>query len=107
MSINFDKPVNSEALAKIVETFGEPVAKDKKTFLYNNIETIEQRLMKQIANAAKQPAIVELNGVGSRKTMEDGTEYEVTENGWIQRDPVLTQTLGELWTRKRKNDSTA
>jgi len=38
--------------------------------------------MKKIANAAKQPVSIELNDLGEVKTMQDGTKYEVTPNGW-------------------------
>jgi hypothetical protein len=88
MSINFDKPVSPDILQKLEEHFGEPKASDSKTLLYDRMEAVNQRVMREIANAAKQPVIVEINGIGDRKTMEDGTEYEVTEGGWIQRDPL-------------------
>lgn len=82
MSMNFDEPVNDAALAKIIDTFGKPVATDRKTFLFDRIGTIEQRLMKEIANTAKQPATIEMNGEGDIKTMSDGSQYRVTPQGW-------------------------
>lgn len=91
MSMNFQDPVNNEALAKIMEGFGDKVvAHDNKTFLLANVDAINQKLMKEIANAAKQPATVELNGDGDVKVMSDGTRYRVTPNGWhkIEDDKV-------------------
>lgn len=86
MSMQFDQPVNDEAFKKIVETFGEPVAHDRQTFLFDRMGAIKQRLMTEIANAAKQPAAVELHGEGEIKTMSDGTRYRVTPTGWQKID---------------------
>ncbi|HUD10954.1 MAG TPA: hypothetical protein VMS08_00965 [Candidatus Saccharimonadia bacterium] len=83
MSINFQDPVNGEAMAKLAEAFGQPVATDKKTFLYDRIGAIEQRVMKEIANAAKQPTAVELNTVGDVK-MIDGSPWRLTAHGWVR-----------------------
>lgn len=86
MAMSFDKPVNDEALKKIVETFGEPVHHDRKTFLFDRMGAIQQRLMADIANAAKQPATVEVVGEGEIKVMSDGTRYRVTPTGWKKID---------------------
>jgi hypothetical protein len=86
MAMQFDKPVNDEAMAKIVEAFGQPVATDRKTFLFDNMGAIKQRLMTEIANAAKQPATVEVVGEGEIKVMSDGTRYRVTPTGWKKID---------------------
>lgn len=91
MSMNFQDPVNNEALAKIKEVFGDKVvAHDSKTFLLEKVDALNQQLMKGIANAAKQPATVELNTEGDIKTMSDGTRYRVTPTGWqkIEDDKV-------------------
>jgi hypothetical protein len=85
VSINFQEPVNNEALAKLAEAFGQPVATDKKTFLYDRISAIDQRIMKEIANTAKQPAAVELNENGSVKIV-DGVRWRLTTAGWV-REP--------------------
>jgi len=82
MSMNFQNPVSEELAAKITEEFGQPVATDRKTFLFDQMKQIDQRLMKQIANEAKQPVSVEVNGEGDIKTMSDGTQYRVTPQGW-------------------------
>lgn len=82
MSINFQKPVSNAIYEQLKEAMGEPVATDRRTFLYDQVRTVEQRLMKEIANAAKQPVIVELNSVGDIKTMDDGQRYELTPEGW-------------------------
>lgn len=87
MSMNFQDPVNPEALAKIMDAFGDKVVThDRKTFLLNDAGAIHQKLMKEIANAAKQPATVELNGEGDIKVMSDGTRYRVTPTGWQKID---------------------
>lgn len=82
--MDFQEPVNPEAYEKIVKHFGEPVATDKKTFLFNDMNRIEQRAMKEIANAAKQPATVAVVGEGEIKTFSDGTRYQVTNKGWVR-----------------------
>lgn len=87
MSMNFRDPV-SEALArKIAEEFGQPVASDNKTFLFDEMNQIEGRLMKEIANEAQQPVTVEVNGEGDIKTMSDGSRYQVTPHGWKKLTP--------------------
>jgi hypothetical protein len=83
MSMNFQDPVNNEAFAKIFEEFGDKiVANDRKTFLLEKVEALNQAQMKAIANAAKQPATVEMHGEGDVKVMSDGTMYRVTPQGW-------------------------
>lgn len=84
MSMTFDQPVNPETRKLIEEHFGKPYAEDGKTFLFNQMETIDQRVMKEIANKAKQPATVELDGKDTIRTMSDGTRYQVTEKGWVK-----------------------
>lgn len=82
MSVNFQKPVSSAIFEQLKEAMGEPVATDNRTFLYDRMRGVEQRLMKEIANAAKQPVAVELNTVGDIKVMDDGQRYELTPDGW-------------------------
>lgn len=82
MSMSFTQPVNDETYAKIIKEFGEPVAHDRKTFLFDHPKVIKQQIMKEIANAAKQPATVAVHGHGDIKTMSDGTQYRVTPQGW-------------------------
>lgn len=82
MSIQFENPVNDAALEKIKELFGEPVASDRKTLLFDKMGEIRQYEMKEVANLAKQPATVEIHCQGTIKTMSDGTRYEVTPQGW-------------------------
>lgn len=82
MSMSFVNPVSAELAAKIAEEFGQPVATDRKTFLFNRFDAINSKLMKEIANEAKQPVTVEMNGEGEIKTMSDGTQYRVTPQGW-------------------------
>ena len=82
MSMNFNQPVNPEALRMIEEVFGKPVVSDGKTLLFDNMGEIDSRDMRNIANAAKQPAIIEIHGGSDIKVMADGTRYQVTPNGW-------------------------
>lgn len=82
MSMNFDQPVNDEALAKIKELFGEPIASDRKTILFDHLIRLRQQDMKIVATLAQQPARIELHGEGEIKTMSDGTRYQVTSQGW-------------------------
>lgn len=82
MSMNFNEPVNDAALAMIKDALGEPAATDRKTFLFDKFNEIKQQEMKAIANAARQPATVEINGEGDVKTMADGAQYRVTPQGW-------------------------
>jgi len=86
MSMNFVNPVNDAALTEIVKEFGPPVATDRKTFLFDRMNKLEQRAMKRIANAAKQPATVEIHAEGDIKIMSDGTRYQVTPTGWKRLD---------------------
>jgi len=87
MSINFDEPVGPEAESMIKELFGDPVASDAKTFLYDKQIVLAQKRMTELANKAKQPATVELNSEGEIKTMSDGTQYQVTPKGWRKIAP--------------------
>lgn len=82
MSMNFDRPVNEAALAKIKEIFGQPTASDGKTLLFDEMGEIDSRDMKKIANLAKQPAVIEVHGDGDIKELGDGTRYKVTPRGW-------------------------
>ena len=82
MSINFDNEANPQTRELIEKLFGKPVADDGKHFLMDNVRVIQQKLMKEIANTARQPAKVELHGIGEIKTLDDGSQYEVTPSGW-------------------------
>lgn len=87
MSIQFDDPVNEETRQRIREAFGEAVASDEKTFLFDNMREIHQKTMKEIANTAKQPATVGLHRQGEIVTLSDGSRYEVTPRGWRRIEP--------------------
>lgn len=82
MSLNFSNPVDSLIKARIKEALGEPVAADDRTFLFDKMKSVEQRLMKEVANAAAQPAVLEMNDIGDIKTLDDGTQYKLTADGW-------------------------
>lgn len=86
MSMSFDKEVNEKTKALIKEMFGEPAAEDGKTFLFDEMRSFRQQEMKEIANAANQPATVGIHGEGEIVTMSDGTEYKATPQGWRKVD---------------------
>ena len=87
MSLNFQEPVDSDVIARIKELLTVK-ANDDKTFLIDD-QTIEAAKMKVIANAAKQPAAIELHGVGEIKELADGSRYRATTRGWIKIEPTL------------------
>jgi len=82
MSINFNEPVNDEAVELVRKEFSKMVTHDRKTFLFDGMTEIKQSTIKKIANAAKQPVTIEINGDGDIKTLSDGTRYQVTPQGW-------------------------
>lgn len=86
MSINFNEPVNEATTSMIEELFGVPKVEDRKTFLFDRLDTIWGDKMKRLTNQAQQPVTVEAHGLGDIKTMADGTRYRVTENGWEKLD---------------------
>ena len=82
MSISFEDPMNDEAREAFYKIFGtEVVAMDERQVLLNKRD-FKQSDMKIVANAAKQPAQLEMHGEGDIKTMSDGTRYKVTSRGW-------------------------
>lgn len=84
MSISFPQPPSPESIEMMERIFGKPVAKSDREFLYDKIQTLEQKQMSELARAAKQPVTVELHDVGEIKTMSDGTKYRVTPTGWVR-----------------------
>jgi len=83
MSIEFNSQINPEAMEMLGKLFDSHIsAMDNKTVLLKNMDVIKQSEMKQIVNAANQPAVLEINNIGEIKTMSDGTRYEVTKSGW-------------------------
>lgn len=87
MSISFDRPINTQQQA-ILNSLMEAtsVAHDNKDFLYDGMSSINERRMAKLAKEVNQPVIVNLHAVGNRKTLSDGTTYEVTERGWVKVD---------------------
>lgn len=83
MSMSFDEPVNNAALKRIFELFGEPVSLgNRRKLLFNNMNEVNQKDMKEIANLAGQPVMVGVHSLGEIVEMSDGTRYQVTEKGW-------------------------
>ena len=85
MSINFQKPLDDETQKKVSEklkeVFGNPVASDKSTFLYDRLDQLNGKLGVEVAKAANQPIDVELNATGTTKVVQ-GIPYVLTEKGW-------------------------
>lgn len=83
MSIHFNDQLSSAALNKLYEELGQPKAQDGKTFLFDALpDPIERSRMAAIAREAAQPMSTELNSIGDIQTLEDGTQWRLTPNGW-------------------------
>jgi hypothetical protein len=82
MSVNFEHPVNLAAERRLWSLFGEPVATDRATFLYNRGIDVHGDDLKKIANTAGQPIKLEANQPGDIKKMIDGARYILTGKGW-------------------------
>lgn len=79
--ISYQNQPNAEATSFMQGLFGNPVAGDGQSFLYESVE-IEPQAMQELAVKAQQPVTVELHAEGEIKTMADGTQYQVTKRGW-------------------------
>jgi len=84
MSINFDEKPNAEALQFLGSIMGQEKASDGKSFLFDDMRTINQREMTTLANKAKQPVTCSIHEEGAIKELSDGTRYRVTSRGWIR-----------------------
>lgn len=82
MSVNFEAPVNLAAERKMWALFGQPVATDGATFLYNRGIDVHGDDLKKVANSAGQAVRLEANQPGDLKKMIDGAKYILTDNGW-------------------------
>ena len=88
MSMSFQQDLNPEAASMIEELYGDRVvALDKRTALLDAFTEATQSQMTELANTAKQPVVVEINKPDEIKTMQDGTEYKVTPQGWKKVSP--------------------
>lgn len=81
--MQFDKPMNDNARKMIEEMFGPGVPIDEVTALIK-FDYIDGQKMKKIANTAKQPVTISMVGEGEVKTLSDGSQYQVTNRGWIK-----------------------
>jgi hypothetical protein len=89
MSINFNDPMNEEAKLLIDEKFGDLLkARDNFTALVD-AKIFDGQEMQEIANAAKQPLILELAGKGEIRHMSDGTRYQATKKGWVKLKNIV------------------
>ena len=89
MSLNFEHPINPEAvnlLRQLIEegSLPRPIAQDDRQALFNDIPRISQKEMAKLANTAKQPVTVTLNKLDDVKELSDGTKYRVTNKGWVK-----------------------
>jgi len=83
MSMNFNDPMSADTKSMLNEFFGDDInIVDSKTALFNSVVDLNQQFMKEIANTSNQVVSVELNDLGDVKTLEDGTKYQVTKQGW-------------------------
>lgn len=83
MSIHLKQPINAEGRALLEEHFGSPVAGDSRNFLYN--ETIGRRRFYHlglIMRATGQDVQVRNPSVGHERTLDDGSVYRMTPEGW-------------------------
>jgi len=83
MSISSPEPMNEETQKKMREAFGEPVSSDEKTALFNNLNETEGRF-KDFAEQADQELKMQTFEEGDIKTLDDGTQYRVTNGGWVK-----------------------
>ena len=90
MSINFDDPMNDEARKRMHELFGESVAEDERTALFENL-AINRQQMTTLANIAKQPVTAEINNIGDIKTFSDGSKYLLDKDGWKNVTNILNR----------------
>ncbi len=92
MSINFKEDMGSEAKSRILNEFAVE-AIDDRTALLNGLSTAYPRQLDDIARTVNQPATLELNAIGDRKTV-GGVVYELDEKGW-RRLPIGTTEVGD------------
>ena len=82
MSISFQDDINPEARELLMERFKDHlVAMDARRALINH-HAFDAATLGDIARAAQQPATLEIHAEGEIKTMSDGTQYRVTNQGW-------------------------
>lgn len=83
MSATFQNPVDDEMMKHMAEFFGQPVATDRKIFLYDELpDPLVGGKVAELAKKDEQPLTVEINDPGEIKTLSDGTKYRVTQKGW-------------------------
>lgn len=100
MSINFENDMGPEAKG-IIEKMTEVCAMDERTALLNTAKLNQQKL-KEIANAAKQPATLELNSIGDKKLV-DGAMYVLTKDGWRKDYTAPIKTEDGLRHQRQAN----
>ncbi len=87
MSVNFEKPMNEDAQNQLQNLFGEHVAQDSHTTLFNKMAELDRKIMSELAKTAGQPVVVELNSLGDTKEV-DGIKYILTSEGWQKDEGV-------------------
>lgn len=82
MSMNFEKPLTDENQEFLREFIGEDIiALDEKTVLFKT-RNVNQQAVSHIAKMVNQVATVEINEPDEIKTLSDGSQYQVTPQGW-------------------------
>ena len=84
MSVNFPEKIDDKAHAMLQDIFGDSVAEDRKTYLFDKIGDLNRRKMSDLAKATGQPVSVELNDVGDAKTVGDDL-FRLLEEGWEKK----------------------
>lgn len=86
-SINFQEPYSIETRRALEEFFGNAAGSDSRTLLFDHdqMKSIDTKLMSAVAKKERQPVDVSLHAPGDIKTMSDGTQYQVDEQGSWRR----------------------
>lgn len=85
MSMTFDEPIDEKTRKRMKELFGEPVAADDHTVLYDRLNVLRQKEMSALAKQSGGPVTVALHDEGEIKEVA-GVKYLVTPRGWRRQD---------------------
>ncbi len=95
MSVIFEKEIDEESIKRLLEIFGNPVADYKKTFLFDKIEKLDQKVMGELARQTGQPVTVELNDKGTTKRV-DGRGIRTILASFVDEGPQAADALEEM-----------
>jgi len=83
MSMQFEQPMDEETEKRVKQMFAGNIAViDEQNVLLEKLTEIQQKEMSKLAKTAKQPVTVNIHDQGDIVKMSDGTEYQVTKQGW-------------------------